>query len=293
MKPPPVEYHRPESLAAAVALLARLDNAKLLAGGQSLMPMLNLRYLYPDHLIDLNRIADLVGIALIGGRVRIGAMTRQRAIEVSPDVGRHAPIIPDALKLVGHRQTRNRGTIGGSLCHLDPAAELPLLALLYDAEIKIAGSTGVRSASMRDFMAGYMSPALERGELVIAVSVPVWKPGHGWGFAEFARRHGDFAIASAAVLLECDGDGRIARVAIAVGGVAAMPVRLEEAEKLLIGQRPGEALFERAGAYCAELDALADVHAGPDYRRSVAGAMVRRALAAAEARSKAALEAVR
>src|SRR5258706_9416167 len=150
----------------------RLDYAKLLDGGQSLMPMLNLRYLYPDHVIDLNRIPDLAGISFAGDRLRIGAMARQRAIEISSDVARVAPILPAALRLVGHRQTRNRGTIGGSLCHLDPAAELPTLALLYDAEIKIAGPAGLRSISMRDFMAGYMTPSLKAGELVVAVSLP-------------------------------------------------------------------------------------------------------------------------
>ena len=293
MKPPPFEYHRPDTLAAAVALLGKLENAKLLAGGQSLMPMLNLRYLYPDHLVDLNRIPDLAGISLAGNRLRIGAMTRQRAIEISPQVAKHAPIIPAALKLVGHRQTRNRGTIGGSLCHLDPAAELACLALLYDAEIKIAGPSGVRSAAMRDFMASYMQPALNPGELVIAVSFPVWKSGHGWGFEEFARRHGDFAIASAGVLMETASDGQIARIAIAVGGVEALPVRLREAEEMLTGSRLETWLLDRAANCCGELEALEDVHAGPDYRRSVAGAMVRRALLGAQARTKAALETAR
>jgi aerobic carbon-monoxide dehydrogenase medium subunit len=287
MKPPPFDYHRPESVTAAIALLGRLENAKLLAGGQSLMPMLNLRYLYPDHVVDLNRIPDLAGFSFAGERLRIGAMTRQRAIEVSPEVARVAPIFPEALKLVGHRQTRNRGTIGGSLCHLDPAAELPTLALLYDAEIKIAGPAGLRSVSMRDFMAGYMTPALKAGELVIAVSLPFWPAGHGWGFVEFARRHGDFAIASAGVLLEKGGDGRIKRAAVAVGGVEPVPVRLTAAETMLVGEPPGEGLFARVAACCANLDALEDVHGGADYRRSVAGAMVMRALAAADARIKA------
>ena len=287
MKPPPFAYHRPESVAAAIALLARLENAKLLAGGQSLMPMLNLRYLYPDHVIDLNRIPDLADISFAGDRLRIGAMTRQRAIESSSEVARVAPIVAEALTLVGHRQTRNRGTIGGSLCHLDPAAELPALALLYDAEIKIAGPAGVRSVSMRDFMEAYMTPALNPGELVIAVSIPYWPAGHGWGFVEFARRHGDFAIASAGVLLETGRDGRIARAAIAVGGVEAVPVRLTAAETMLIGDTPSDALFTRAAASCAHLEALEDVHAGVAYRRSVAGAMVTRALAKAAARIKA------
>ena len=287
MKPPPFDYHRPESVAAAIALLGRLENAKLLAGGQSLMPMLNLRYLYPDHVIDLNRIPDLAGFSFAGDRLRIGAMTRQRAIEVSPEVARVAPIFPEALKLVGHRQTRNRGTIGGSLCHLDPAAELPTLALLYDAEIKIAGPAGVRSVSMRDFMAGYMTPALKSGELVIAVSLPYWAAGHGWGFVECARRHGDFAIAAAGVLLEKGADGRIKRAAVAVGGVEPVPVRLTAAETMLVGEPVSDGLFARVAACCANLDALEDVHGGADYRRSVAGAMVMRALAAADARIKA------
>jgi carbon-monoxide dehydrogenase medium subunit len=290
MKPPPFDYHRAASIEEAVALLGRLENAKLLAGGQSLMPMLNLRYLYPDHLIDLNRIPALAGISVADGKLRIGAMTRQRAIELSAEVAHAAPIIPYSLKLVGHRQTRNRGTIGGSLCHLDPSAELPTLALLYDAVIEIAGPAGRRKVEMKKFMAGYMTPAIEPGELVTSVEFPLWPEGHSYGFQEYARRHGDFAIASAAVLMQTDSDGRIARLAIAIGGVEAVPLRLTAAETMLTGQKPEPALFAAAAEHCAKLEALTDVHAGPDYRRSVAGAMVRRALEAAHTRRTAALE---
>jgi carbon-monoxide dehydrogenase medium subunit len=285
MKPPPFAYHRPDTVDAAVALLRGLDNAKLLAGGQSLMPMLNLRYLYPDHVIDLNRVPGLDGIELGPDRLRIGAMVRQHRLETAPEVARAAPILIEALRLVGHRQTRNRGTIGGSLCHLDPAAELPTLALLYDAVLEIAGPDGARRVAMKDFMAGYMSPALRAGELVTHIELPLQPHFSGYGFVEYARRHGDFAVASAAVLLEIAGDGRIARAAIAIGGVEAVPVRLAAAEQLLVGAKPDPALFARAGACCTALDALSDVHAQPDYRRSVAGAMLRRALASAETRA--------
>jgi carbon-monoxide dehydrogenase medium subunit len=286
MKPPPFEYHRPDTVEAAVAMLRRLDNAKLLAGGQSLMPMLNLRYLYPDHVVDLNRIPGLAGISLAGDRLRIGAMTRQQHIAASPEIARAAPILVEALRLVGHRQTRNRGTIGGSLCHLDPAAELPCLALLYDAVIEIAGHDGQRRVAMRDFMVGYMTTALEPGELVTAVELPMVPSFPGYGFVEYSRRHGDFAVASAAVLMATGADGRIARASIVIGGVEAVPLRLTQAETLLVGEKGDEDLFVRAGACCAELDALSDIHAGPDYRRSVAGSMLRRALAAAFARAR-------
>jgi carbon-monoxide dehydrogenase medium subunit len=285
MKPPPFDYHRPDSVEAAIAMLRRLDNVKLLAGGQSLMPMLNLRYLYPDHLVDLNRIPGLAGITVTADRLRIGAMTRQRRIATAPEIAREAPILVEALRLVGHRQTRNRGTIGGSLCHLDPAAELPCLALLYDAVIDIAGPDGQRSVAMRDFMAGYMSPALLPGELVTAIEFPLWPTGHGYGFVEYARRHGDFAVASAAVLMETGRDGRIARAAIAIGGVEAVPLRLTRAEEMIVGEAGDAALFARAAECCASLEALSDIHAGADYRRSVAGAMLRRALEAAYARA--------
>lgn len=282
MKPPPFEYHRPGSVEEACTLLATLENAKVLAGGQSLMAMLNLRYVYPDHLVDINRVPGMDGIEIAGNTLRIGAMTRQRRIETDERVIQAAPIFAEALAVVGHRQTRNRGTLGGSLCHLDPAAELPLVALLHDATIR-AAATGDRSRSIPvdQFIAGFMSPGIEWDELVVGVDFPLWPAGHGHAFVERSRRHGDFAIASAACLMTLDPVGRIARVAVGVGGVCSVPVRVPAAEAELVGT-PGDAeTIGRAASHCADLDALSDFHGQAGYRRSIATALVRTAVTTA------------
>jgi carbon-monoxide dehydrogenase medium subunit len=281
MKPPPFEYHLARSVPEAVGLLSQLPNAKVLAGGQSLMAMLNLRYVHPDHLIDINRIPELDGIEVRGGVLRIGAMVRQRRIETSPEVKASAPILCEALRHVGHRQTRNRGTLGGSLCHLDPSAELPALALLYGATVHVAGPERARPIAMADFIAGYMQASIKVDELVTAVEFPLWAKGHGHGFSEFARRRGDFAIAAAGALIERASDGRIGKVAIAVAGVDAVPVRLAEAEAMLRHKAPSDELFAAAAETCLSLKAIGDVHGSAAYRKKVAVAMVRRSLASA------------
>ncbi|MDB5642774.1 MAG: aerobic-type carbon monoxide dehydrogenase, middle subunit CoxM/CutM-like protein, partial [Hyphomicrobiales bacterium] len=194
MKPPPFSYHDPATLQQAVELLATLDNAKPLAGGQSLMPMLNMRFVLPDHVIDLNRVAELSGVRITDERVEIGAMTRQRDIEFSAEVAQACPILIEALHHVGHRQTRNRGTVGGSICHLDPAAELPTLACALDAIVDVIGPNGAREIPFAEFPIGYMTPSIGFDEIVTRVSFPLWPREAGHSFQEFARRHGDFAI---------------------------------------------------------------------------------------------------
>jgi aerobic carbon-monoxide dehydrogenase medium subunit len=283
MKPPPFELHMPGTLPEAVALLERLEGAKVLAGGQSLMAMLNLRFVFPDHLVDINRIPELSYIRIEDRMVRIGAMTRQRRIERSEDLSRSMPILREALLQVGHRQTRNRGTIGGSLSHLDPAAELPAMALLHDAEIRVVGAGGERVLRMEDFMADYMTPAIAENELVAEVALPRWAAGHGHAFLEVARRHGDFAVASAGVLLEGDA-GAITRAAIVVGGVDILPRRLPAAEAMLAGRAGHADLFAEASRQAAALDSPGDVHFTPDHRRHLAAALVRRALGIAHDR---------
>jgi carbon-monoxide dehydrogenase medium subunit len=287
MKPPPFAYHRPASIEEACRLLATLENAKVLAGGQSLMAMLNLRYLYPDHLIDINKVPGLDGITIAGNRLSVGAMTRQRRMEIDADIARVAPIFAEALALVGHRQTRNRGTLGGSLCHLDPAAELPLVALVYDATVRTAKPDGAgRAIPIETFIAGFMSPAIDHDELVVGVDFPLWPAGHGSSFMERARRHGDFAIASAACLMVTDREGRIERIAIGVGGLGPVPVRVRAAEQALLGARASEDAFARAAACCEALEALDDFHGHAAYRRSIGTALVRRALASAYDRAR-------
>ena len=281
MKPPPFEYHRPATIEETCRLLATLDNAKVLAGGQSLMAMLNLRYIYPDHVVDINKVSGLDGIAAGAGTLSIGARTRQRHIEIDPEVARLSPIFAEALPLVGHRQTRNRGTLGGSLCHLDPAAELPLIALLHDATVRAAKVGGSRDIPVRTFIAGFMSPAIDPDELVTAVDFPLWPKDHGYAFMERARRHGDFALASAGCLMTLDSAERIERVAIAVGGIGPVPTRLDVAERMLIGARNDNDIFVRAAGQCEDLEALSDFHGRADYRRSLATALVHRVLSKA------------
>jgi aerobic carbon-monoxide dehydrogenase medium subunit len=284
MKPAPFDYHAPESLSEATALLSRLDNAKVLAGGQSLVPMMNFRYVIADHIIDLAKVARLAGITVADGKLRIGAMTRQRELEFSAEIEKHCPLMRAALGHVGHRQTRNRGTIGGSLAHADPAAELPAVCVAHDAMIEIAGPRGARRLPMRDFGQGFMATAIEPDEILVAVEMPIWPAGHGYGFHEFARRHGDFALAGAAALLDA-GDGIVRRVSLTLFGVTATPARVTAVESMLAGKRLDAALLRKAAAETAAIEPIADVHAGADYRRHLAQVLTLRALTDAAKRA--------
>jgi carbon-monoxide dehydrogenase medium subunit len=277
MKPPPFQYHDPRTLAEAVKLLGTLDNAKLLAGGQSLMPMLNMRFVLPDHVIDLNRVEGLSYIREAGGALEIGAMTRQRDIEFSDLVKAKCPLLHEAMALIGHRQTRNRGTIGGSLCHLDPAAELVAVAAAHDATVVVAGPKGTREIAFADFPAGYLTPSIELNEIVTAVRMPLWAAGHKAAFVEFARRHGDFAIVSAAALLEIGG-GKITRASVTIGGVAVAPVRARDVEQAIVGKAPAPDLFAQACESCRKIEAIEDIHAPASYRQHLAAVLSRRAL---------------
>jgi carbon-monoxide dehydrogenase medium subunit len=284
MKPPPFSYHDPQTIDEAVALLGRLDNAKLLAGGQSLMPMLNFRFVQPDHIIDLNRVEGLSYIREANGTLEVGGMTRQRDLEFSDVVRARWPIIHEALLNVGHRQTRNRGTIGGSLCHLDPAAELVTLACGHDATVTVAGPNGRRTIPFAEFPVGYMTPALELNEMLIAIAFPQWAAGHGYAFVEFSRRHGDFAITSAAALLEGDGSGRITRASVTLGGMGIAPVRAGAVEAALVGQSPTADALREICESCRGFEAMDDVHAPASYRQHLATVLSRRAVEKAYAR---------
>ena len=278
MKPPPFRYYDPRTVADAVGLLGRLDNAKLLAGGQSLMPMLNMRYVLPDHVIDLNRIEGLSYIREAGGAVEIGAMTRQRELEFSDLIRTRLPLMQEAILQIGHRQTRNRGTIGGSLCHLDPAAELVTVGAGYDATVVVTGANGAREIAFKDFPVAYMTPAIEPNEILTAIRFTPWPAGHGFAFVEFARRHGDFAITSAAVLLAADKGGKITRASVTIGGAAVTPVRAAEVEQALIGQVPSPELLRDACESCRAIEAIEDIHAPASYRQHLAAVLSRRAL---------------
>ena len=287
MKPPPFTYHDPRTIDEAMGLLAEKENAKLLAGGQSLMPMLNFRYVLPDHVIDLNPISPLSYIEDRGDRLAIGAMTRQRDIEFADAVAKRCPLLHEAIRQVGHRQTRNRGTLGGSLSHLDPSAELPSVAMALDATVHARSRRGERDIAMADFPTGYMTPALEPDELLTGVTFPLWPAGHGHAFVEFARRHGDFAIASAAVLLDCDASGVVRRASVTVSGVGPSPVRCREAEDMLAGEPGSENLFREAAETCRKIDAMEDVFAAAWYRQHLAAVLSRRAIEQAHARTRA------
>jgi len=284
MKPPLFSYHDPRTAADVVGLLGSLDNAKLLAGGQSLMPMLNMRFVLPDHVIDLNRVDGLSYIRENNGALEIGAMTRQRDIEFSDLVRQRFPLMHEAIAQVGHRQTRNRGTLGGSLCHLDPAAELVTVAAAVDAKVSVAGKDGTRSIDFAEFPAGYMTPAIELNELVTGASFPCWPAGHGYAFVEFSRRHGDFAIVSTAVLIEEDGNGKVRRAAVTLGGMGPAPVRATEVERALIGEAMEEKRLREICESLRTLDAIEDVHAPSSYRQQLATVLPRRALLKAHER---------
>jgi carbon-monoxide dehydrogenase medium subunit len=284
MKPPPFDYHDPRTVAEAVGLLASLENAKLLAGGQSLMPMLNMRFVLPDHVIDLNRVDALSFIKENGGTLEMGAMTRQRDIEFSDLVRERCPLLSEAIRNVGHRQTRNRGTLGGSLCHLDPSAELVVAAAALDAVVTVSGKDGERDVAFADFPVAYMTPAVELDELVSRVRFAPWPKGHGYAFVEFSRRHGDFAIVSAAALLEEDPNGKITRASLTLGGVGPAPLRMTGVEAALKGQTATAQLFREACEACRGIEAMGDVQAPAEYRQHLAAVMARRALEAAHAR---------
>jgi aerobic carbon-monoxide dehydrogenase medium subunit len=281
VKPPPFQYHNPKTLQQALRNLAELDNSRLIAGGQSLMPMLNMRLATPDHLIDLAGIEGLAYIEEKGDQIAIGAMTSQRAIEYSELVKRRLPLLSEAILSVGHRQTRNRGTIGGSLCHLDPSAEIPLVAIAFDAAVEVSGSSGARAVPMVDFALDFMTPAIAPDEIVTEIRFQPWPQGHGAAFIEFARRKGDFAIVAVAAMLMPGSDGKIARASLSIGGVGPVPLRVKDAEAILTGSAPDHAVFERAAAACAAIEPLTDPHAPPWYRRKVATALARRTLDAA------------
>jgi len=284
MKPPPFSYHDPRSIGDAIALLGRLENAKLLAGGQSLMPMLNMRFVLPDHIIDLNRVEGLAFIRGNDGALEIGAMTRQRDLEFSDLVRQRCPLMHEAILQVGHRQTRNRGTLGGSLCHLDPSAELVSVAAALDATVMVQGPNGTREVAIDAFPVAYMTPAIEPNEIVTMVRFPLWPQPHGHGFVEFARRHGDFAIVSAAAQLIEDGAGKITRASVTLGGMGAAPIRASAVEQALVGQRPDDKLLREACETCRKFEAVDDVHAPAAYRQQLATVMSRRALERARAR---------
>jgi carbon-monoxide dehydrogenase medium subunit len=285
MKPASFAYHRPASLPEAMALLAKLGEAKLLAGGQSLVPMLNMRFLGPDHLVDISRIEELAFQRLTDDGLHIGAMTRQADLLVSPLVQQHCPLLAEALVHVGHQQTRSRGTIGGSLCHLDPAAEIPLVALALDAVLTVDGVNGERQVPMTEWPTGYMTPQLAPEEILTAIRMPTVQPDEGHAFIEFTRRRGDFAIVAVAAVLRIGPAGRIRSAAIALGGMGGTAFRLRDAEHCLIGVLPQSGEIRRAAHMVEQVDVSDDAYYTGAYRRHLGEVLVERALLRAAERA--------
>ena len=284
MKPAPFEYHAPGSVAEAVQLLAELgDGAKVLAGGQSLVPMLALRLAVFEHLVDIGRIAELQGIDARDGELWVGGGTTQARIEASAEVASTVPLLAEATPFIGHFQIRNRGTIGGSIAHADPAAEYPAVALTLDARIDVASVRGRRTIAARDYFDGMWSTNTEADELLVGVSFPTWGTRSGFAVEEFARRHGDFAIAGATVGIELDDDDRIARCAIGLIGMGSTPERADAAEAEVVGRPIRDIEPDEVGrqATAALASVPADLHGSAAYRTQVGAAMVARAWTAA------------
>jgi carbon-monoxide dehydrogenase medium subunit len=277
VKPAPFDYYAPTSLEEAVATLAEVgDDAKLLAGGQSLIPILALRLSRFDALVDLGRVDTLSGITRDNGSLRVGAMTTQAEVGRSALVAESVPLLARATPLIGHFQIRNRGTVGGSIAHADPAAEYPAVALALDAEIEVAGPSGPRVLAAADLFVSTFVTALGPGDVLSAVRFPVWGPTAGFAVEEVARRHGDFAIAGAACGVEVSG-GAVVRAAVALFGVGSTPVRSAASEAALVGASVGDVDHDEVGRLAAsELDPPSDVHGSAAYRRHVAGVCVAR-----------------
>ena len=283
MKPAPFRYERPSEVDEAVALLAEHGGeAKVLAGGQSLMPLMNMRLARPAVLVDITRIASLDSIEVDDGHLVVGAAARARDAELSPAVRERCPMLAESLRWVGHVEIRNRGTVCGSLAHADPVAELPLVAVTLDAELVARSARGERTIAASDFFVSYLTTALAEDELLTSVRLPVRRSGVGLGFVEFARRHGDYALVAVAALLEGGPDGVCTRARLMLGGVDATPLRARVAERALVGQcLDGESFAAAAREVVQVLNPESDVQASGEYRRKLAGVLVERALAEA------------
>jgi len=282
MKLPPVDYEAPTTVADAIDLLGEHEEeASVLAGGQSLIPLLALRLARPAVLIDINGIDELSGISATNGSVAIGAMTREYMAEESETVAGAVPLLAAALPFIGHEAIRNRGTVGGSLAHADPAAELPAVARALDAEFVVRGPSGERVVPAAQWFEGYLTTSRRPDELLLQVRFPAAAQGTGVSFQEVARRHGDFAIVGLAVSLVLSG-GVISDARLAFAGLSYVPARATAAEDLLTGERPSAELFDEAARRATgDTDPPADLHGSPEYRKTVAAALVRRGLRAA------------
>jgi carbon-monoxide dehydrogenase medium subunit len=287
VKPAAFEYRAPDTLEEVLDLIgSSYEDASLLAGGQSLVPMLNMRLARPELVVDLNRVPGLDGIERHDGVMRIGGMTRQRALELHPEIRRELPLLPQALSHVAHLAIRSRGTIGGSLAHADPSAEIPAVVAALGGTLRLRSQQGQRAVAARDFFIAPLITATEPGELIEAVDLPLPPPGTGWAFLEMARTHGAFAMAGVAALVELDPAGAIEQAHAALLGVHGTPVVLDWLGEILRGETlRDEALEEVGRRMAASLEPLQDVHASASYRRRVGVTLTQRALREAAQRA--------
>lgn len=286
MKPAVFDYVRAESVEHAVqALAAANGDGKVIAGGQSLIPMMNFRLVKPSVLVDINRIPGLDTVQIHGEKLRLGALVRHRMTATDALIAQRVPVLHYAMKHVAHLTVRNRGTFCGSVCHADPAAEMPMMLLLLNGIVHVASSRGGRTLAACDFFTGSLVTALEPDELVTQIEIDTLPIGIGWGFQEFARRHGDYALAAVAVTMQREG-GVAADVRVGLMGVGEMPMRAPRIEAMLEGRHVDANLIDEAiGALRAELEPNSDLHASADYRRHLAGVLARRALSEAWTRA--------
>jgi len=288
MKPSAFEYFTASTVTEAIDLLERYeDEAKIIAGGQSLVPMMNFRIAKPEVLIDINGIKELDYIRQEDDEIVIGALTRERDLELSPLVQEKCPLLAEAVSLIGHASIRTRGTIGGSLVHADPAAEIPVAIYGLDAKMRVVGPSGERTLEPEEFFLSYLTTSLEPLEILVEVRIPVLPQKTGWSFVELTRRRGDFYIVAVATVLFMEEGGVCTEARISVGGVGPTPIRAEEAEELLAGQVITDALIEKAGQKAAEAaDPESDYHASAEYRTDMTRVFVQRGLAEALNRVK-------
>lgn len=287
MKPPPFDYSRPETLEEGLATLHEIgEEGKVLAGGQSLIPLLAFRMARPQHLIDITRIKELEHVELSSdGMLSIGALATHRSVETHSEVKIRCSAISEAVSQIGHVAIRNRGTVGGSMAHADPAAEWPTLALLFNGRFHLRSRSNERTVPAREMFVSYMTSALAPDELLVAMQFQLPPAGAGTAFVEVSRRHGDFAMAGAGAVIQLT-DGVIADAAIAVMSAGLTPIRADEAEQTLVGQEPSDELFRTAAdSIDSVVDPLEDVHGPADYKRDLAKVVTRRALQGARNRA--------
>jgi CO/xanthine dehydrogenase FAD-binding subunit len=286
MKPPLFDYHSPASIDEALALLSDVDGAMILAGGQSLVPAMNMRLASPAALVDIQRIPGLAKIAIVDGMVTVGAMVRHSTLEHDDAVHAAQPLIREAMAHVAHVPIRNRGTVVGSLCHADAAAEMPMVLLLTGGSVLARSAKGTRTIPAADFFSFHMTTTREPGEMIVEARFPVLPKGAGCAFDEYTRRHGDYAIAAAGAIVSKQADGTITSIALAGCGVASRPVRLVEAEAALLGTKALKADFDRAAAAVhSAVTAEDDMHATQAYRRHLLGVLVKRVVTKALGRA--------